>query len=79
MSFPSLSFTGGSAKSGVEGDQRQDGAWYGGARTKVVNFTGSGPAVAGAASGGTTTMPVWAWIAIAAAAVVALVMLRRTS
>jgi len=68
MSLPNLSFQGGAADSGVEGNQRQSGAWHGGPRTKVVNFTGSGTALAGAAAGGAGAMPSWMWWVLAAAA-----------
>jgi hypothetical protein len=81
MPIPNLSFTGGEAKSGVEGDTRSDGAWAGGGRTRVNVFAPDAGVIGiGAGSSGGSTLPsmtTWLWAGGAALAVVAVLALRR--
>lgn len=81
MPIPNLSFTGGEAKSGVEGDTRSEGAWAGGGRTRVNIFApDAGVIGVGAGSSGGSTIPgfgPWLWVAGAGLAVVAVVLLTR--
>lgn len=71
LPLPNLSFTGGEAKSGVEGDATSGGVWSGGGKTRVNIFAPDAGAIGVAAdSAGGAAVPSWVWYGLAGAAVV---------